>query len=99
MAGCSRTSVQNALRAAKVLGLISVTERRHKGRPSEFNVIKIISLEWQGWLKLGGSAQGGRVQKFEHDQYKGLKQEEYLHVASRTASNRSNLNTFRRPNT
>jgi hypothetical protein len=69
MAGCSRTSVQNALRAAKALGLISVTERRHKGRPSEFNVIKIISLEWQGWLKLGGSAQGGRVQKTEHHEY------------------------------
>ena len=74
-AGVSRTTVQNALRAAKRLGFISVQERRFRGRASDFNVVKVVSPEWIAWLRLGGAAPrgGGRVQKNEHDQYKYLK--------------------------
>jgi hypothetical protein len=54
LAGCSRTSVQNALRQARLVGLILVKERRRPGQPSLTNVITIISKEWIAWLKLGG---------------------------------------------
>jgi hypothetical protein len=54
LAGCSRTTVKNALRQARLLGLILVKERRIPGRPSLTNTVSIISKEWIGWLKLGG---------------------------------------------
>jgi len=54
LAGCSRTSVKNAMRQAKLLGLILVKERRIPGRKSLTNVVHIVSKEWIGWLKLGG---------------------------------------------
>ena len=53
-AGCCRTVVKNALRQARLLGLILVKERRVPGLPSLTNVIKVISPEWTAWLKLGG---------------------------------------------
>ncbi len=53
LAGCSRTTVKNALRQARLLGLILVKERRIPGRPSLTNIVSIISKEWLGWLKLG----------------------------------------------
>jgi len=43
LAGCSRTSVKNALRQAKLLGLILVKERRIPGRKSLTNIVTIIS--------------------------------------------------------
>jgi hypothetical protein len=54
LAGCSRTTVQNALRQARLLGLILLKERRVPGLPSLTNLVSIISKEWIGWLKLGG---------------------------------------------
>jgi hypothetical protein len=53
LAGCSRTTVKNALRQARLLGLILVKERRIPGRKSLTNVVSIISKEWLGWLKIG----------------------------------------------
>ena len=53
LAGCSRTSVKNAMRQARLLGLILVKERRIPGRKSLTNIISIVSKEWLGWLKLG----------------------------------------------
>jgi len=54
LAGCSRTTVKNALRQARLLGLILVKERRVPGLPSLTNVVSIIAKEWTAWLKLGG---------------------------------------------
>jgi hypothetical protein len=54
LAGCSRTSVKNALRQARLLGLVLVKERRCPGIASQTNIVTIISKEWIGWLKLGG---------------------------------------------
>jgi hypothetical protein len=54
LAGCSRSTVKNALRQARLLGLILVKERRIPSLPSLTNVVSIISKEWIGWLKLGG---------------------------------------------
>ena len=53
LAGCSRTTVKNALRQARLLGLILVKERRIPGRKSLTNIVSIVSKEWLGWLKLG----------------------------------------------
>ena len=60
LAGCSRTSVKNAIRQARQLGLILVKERRIPGRKSLTNVVRIVSKDWIGWLKLGGGI-GGRM--------------------------------------
>jgi hypothetical protein len=49
-AGVGRTTVQNALRVARRLGLASVQERRYRGRKSETNVVMIVSKEWTSWL-------------------------------------------------
>lgn len=61
LAGCCRTTVQNALRQAVRQGLIQVKERRRRGLRSLTNVVSIVSAEWRSWLKLGG-----RVQNSEH---------------------------------
>jgi hypothetical protein len=53
-AGVERTTVQNALRQGRLLGLILVKEPRIPGRPSLPNVVSIVSKDWIGWLKLGG---------------------------------------------
>ena len=53
LAGVHRTTVQNALRAARGQGLLLVKERRIPGRRSLTNVVTVISPEWKGWLKLG----------------------------------------------
>jgi hypothetical protein len=71
-AGVCRSTAQNALRAAKTLGIIVVTERRFRGRASDFNIVEVSSREWIVWLRLGGTAQrgGDRVQKNERDHYR-----------------------------
>src|SRR5271155_5550200 len=53
LARVSRTSVKNALRQARLLGLVLMKERRIPGLPSLTNIVSIISKEWIGWLKLG----------------------------------------------
>ena len=55
LAGVSRTSVQNALRQARRLGLLEVKERRRRGLRSLTNIVRVISKDWTAWLKLGGS--------------------------------------------
>ena len=68
-AGVCRSTAQNALRAAKTLGIIVVTERRFRGRASDFNIVEVSSREWIVWLRLGGTAASDRVQKFKPDHY------------------------------
>jgi len=53
LAGCSRTTAQNALRQARKLGLILVKERRIPGQKSLPNVIRVISRDWLAWLERG----------------------------------------------
>lgn len=53
--GCSRTTVQNAVREARRLGLVRVMERRRVGQKSLPNLISIISLAWLAWIKRGPS--------------------------------------------
>jgi len=61
LAGVGETSVRRALRAAQTLGLITVEERRVSAFRNLTNVIRIVSLEWQAWIRLprsGGGCQG-----------------------------------------
>ena len=51
LAGVGRTTVQEALRAAKGLGLVWVRERRRRGERSETNVVTILSKGWWRWLR------------------------------------------------
>lgn len=67
LAGVSRSTVQNAQRLARTLGLIEIRERRRRGLPSLTNVVRIMSRDWLGWLKLSGD--GGRAQKAERHEY------------------------------
>ena len=60
LAGVSRTTVQNAQRQARALGLIEVRERRRRGLPSLPNVVSVTDKLWRAWLKLGGQGGGFR---------------------------------------
>src|SRR4051812_344265 len=53
-AGVCRRMVQNALREAARLGLLTIEERRREGRRNLPNVIRIVSKEWMLWLTRGG---------------------------------------------
>lgn len=56
--GVSETTVRNALREARRLGLMSVEERRLKGYRNDTNIMRVISPEWATWLRLGRRVDG-----------------------------------------
>jgi hypothetical protein len=53
-AGVCRQMVQNAIREAARLGLLTVEERRREGRRNLPNVVRIVSKDWASWLARGG---------------------------------------------
>lgn len=53
LAGCCETTARNALREARRLGIVSVTERRRNGRRSLTNIVSVTSALWRSWLRLG----------------------------------------------
>ena len=53
-AGVCRRMVQNAIREAARLGLLTIEERRREGRRNLPNVVRIVSKEWMGWLARAG---------------------------------------------
>src|SRR3954447_23495131 len=52
LAGVSETTVRNALRAARGLGLLTLEERRVSAWRNAPNVVRIVSREWLAWLRL-----------------------------------------------
>lgn len=58
LAGVSRSTVKNAIREAKALGFIEVTERRRAGQPSLPNIVTVVSPSWRAWLRIGGRGAG-----------------------------------------
>lgn len=52
LAGVCATVAKRALRQARMLGLITVEERRLTGFRNDTNVIRVASTEWAGWLRL-----------------------------------------------
>lgn len=68
-AGVGRTSVQNAVRRAAELGLLTITERRLTGWRNDTNLLRLADPAWRAWLRIGGRA-GGRVQESrQHGQH------------------------------
>jgi hypothetical protein len=61
LAGVSETTVRNALRAARGLGLLSIEERRLTAWRNAPNVVRIVSREWQAWLRLRGTGGGCKL--------------------------------------
>jgi hypothetical protein len=59
LAGVSETTVRNALRQARGLGLVTVEERRITAWRNASNVVRIVSPEWQVWLRLNRPQGGG----------------------------------------
>src|SRR5919202_823260 len=49
--GVCRRTVQNALRHAERLGLVSITERRREGARNLPNVVRVVSREWLAWIE------------------------------------------------
>lgn len=50
MSGSGRTTVQNAIRAARIAGFLTTQERRVPSSRSMSNVVRIVSKEWLAWL-------------------------------------------------
>ena len=54
-AGVCRRLAQNAIRLAEGDGLLTIEERRHEGRKNSPNLVRVISREWQAWMRRSGS--------------------------------------------
>ena len=52
IAGVCRSTVKNAIREARQLGLLTVEERQITGFRNDTNVLRIISPEWLAWTRL-----------------------------------------------
>lgn len=53
LAGCGRTSVQDAVREAARQGHVAVTPRPRPGQKNLTNIVHIIDKAWLGWIKRG----------------------------------------------
>ncbi|MBY0260450.1 hypothetical protein [Methylobacterium sp.] len=53
-AGVCRRLAQGALRLAAGDGLLTIEERRYPGRRNAPNLVRIVSQDWQAWIKRGG---------------------------------------------
>ena len=52
VAGVCRSTVKNAIREARQLGLLTVEERQITGFRNDTNILRIISPEWLAWIRL-----------------------------------------------
>lgn len=64
LAGVCRTTAKNALKHARHHGLIEVEARKLRAWRNLSNVVRIISAEWQAWMRLArrptAASQGGK---------------------------------------
>ena len=60
-AGVCRRLAQGAIRLAEGDGLLTIEERRHEGRKNSPNLVRIISREWQAWMRRAGRAKTERI--------------------------------------
>ena len=63
IAGVAETTVRNAIREAAKLGLVTVEERRVTGFRNDTNIVRIVSAEWQAWLRLARKSPGGHLER------------------------------------
>lgn len=50
-AGVSRTTVKNAIRQARALGMVEVRERPQDGAKNLPNVVTVVDREWLAWMR------------------------------------------------
>lgn len=62
-AGVGRTTVQNALRLARRLGMVEIEERRQTGARNLPNRVTIVDREWKAWLDRGPRRPGTGFRK------------------------------------
>ena len=48
----AETTVRNAIREARKLGLLTVEERQITGFRNDTNVLRVVSPEWLAWLRV-----------------------------------------------
>ncbi|HEY0493358.1 MAG TPA: hypothetical protein VGD57_07820, partial [Candidatus Dormibacteraeota bacterium] len=74
IAGVARSTVKNAVRQARTLGLVTVEERAQTAWRNLSNVVRIVSSEWQAWNRLARrpSLQGGGVKSVTSTNTQGL---------------------------
>ncbi|WCS28852.1 helix-turn-helix domain-containing protein (plasmid) [Methylobacterium sp. NMS14P] len=60
VAGVCRSTVKNAIREARQLGLLTVEERQITGFRNDTNVIRILSPEWLAWIRLARKGDAAR---------------------------------------
>ncbi len=60
LAGVSETTVRNAMREARGLGLVHVEERRLTAWRNAPNRVTVTSLEWLAWLRLRRRGEGAK---------------------------------------
>ena len=63
IAGVAETTVRNAIREAVKLGLVRVEERRVTGFRNDTNIVRIVSPEWQAWLRLARKSSAGYLDR------------------------------------
>ena len=65
LAGTSESTVRDALREAEALGLISIERRRRTAWVNFPNVIRVLSKEWNSWLRFrtGANSYSPRLQE------------------------------------
>lgn len=63
IAGVSRSTVRNAMKQARLVGAVTVEERRLSRWRNAPNVVRIVSAAWVSWLRMGrleDHREGGR---------------------------------------
>lgn len=86
-AGVGRTTVQNALRLARRLGMIEIEERRQEGAKNLPNRITIVDREWRQWLDRGPRRNGIAFKKLSTTETGSLSEQ------AQVGSLRQNLDT------
>ena len=69
--GVSETTVRNAIREARLLGLLTVEERQITGFRNDTNIVRIVSPEWLGWLRLARRGDPLKSQPIRHPSLAG----------------------------
>ena len=74
IAGVARSTVKNALRQARTLGLLTIEERAQTAWRNLSNVVRVISKEWIAWMRLARRPvlQGGGVKSVTSTNTQGL---------------------------
>ena len=98
LAGVSRTTVQNAVRQAVAVGILTSEEWRLTAWRSAPNTVRIVSPEWRAWLRMRDRKRAG----VDHPRQAEAGQSDPSLIrpaVCRTPSNLSRGGGFRTPNT